>query len=376
MKAGIFEMEHFETAYPVIQLFDMPANELVIFTDARTYQRFQDLFKQDIGRFQWEILSTTGSKWRFFRQLYTAAKKHRLDLFYVSTISNNHLLYAWVIGLLRIARVVLTVHDINCMFNSRWSLRVRPLIHHIGKKALVKRVKEFNVIADTMVDHLRKFTPPHALIHNIPGSVFQGQQQALAIDDHLHLVVAGTLDKKRRDYVTVFELLKAAEASQLPLQITLAGGYVDEYGKRIVQQAMALKTTYTKIRVYDTSLVHQDEYNKQLDNAHFIFVPSVINTTICFDIPETYGITKSSGNMFDVIRHARPFIAPQGLRISPTIESSCFRYTRIDEIINFLNGLFQKKSEYEQWQQRALVNSKQYTVAKVRERNPALFATG
>ncbi len=50
MKTGIFEMEHFEGAYPVIQLFDMPASQLVIFTDAETYQRFADLFKQDVNR--------------------------------------------------------------------------------------------------------------------------------------------------------------------------------------------------------------------------------------------------------------------------------------------------------------------------------------
>src|SRR5688572_30849068 len=109
MKTGIFEMEHFEGSYPVIRLFDMPGNQLVIFTDADTYERFADLFKQDVNRFQWEVLDNTRGKWRFFSQLYKAAKKHNLDIFYLNTISNNHLFYAWVLGLLRIARVVITV---------------------------------------------------------------------------------------------------------------------------------------------------------------------------------------------------------------------------------------------------------------------------
>ena len=106
MKAGIFDMEHFEVAYTVIQLFDVPANQLVIFTNASTYEKFADLFKEDVNRFQWEIIDNAGSKWRFFRQLYKTAQKHRLDIFYLNTISNNHIFYAWVIGLLRIARVV------------------------------------------------------------------------------------------------------------------------------------------------------------------------------------------------------------------------------------------------------------------------------
>jgi hypothetical protein len=373
MKTGIFEMEHFEGSYPVIRLFDMPDNQLVIFTDAATYACFADLFKEDMDRFQWEILDTS-SKWRFFRQLYKAAKKHRLDILYLNTISNNHLLYAWVIGLLGIPRVVITAHDINCLFKSRLLLKARPFLHHIGKKALIKRVKEFNVVSDTMVNYLRDTTGGQMQIHNIPGAVFESEQQVLAIGEYIHLVVPGSLDKKRRDYQQVFALVKAAEASRLRLHITLLGGYSDEYGKSIVQQAAALETKFTKVAVYDTRLVHQEEFDKQLNNAHFIYIPSVINTAICFTIPETYGLTKSSGNMFDVIKHARPFITPQPLRISATLESSCFRYTSIDHLVNFLMGFMQKKDNYETWQQQALANSKEYTIARVRARNPTLFA--
>jgi len=373
MKTGIFEMEHYEGAYPVIQLFDMPANELVIFTDGATYTRFADLFKADVDRFQWEILDRNGSKWLFFRQLYKAAKKHNLDIFYLNTISNNHLFYAWVIGLLRIARVVITVHDINCLFKSRSSSQLRQMIHHIGKKALIKRVQEYNVVSDTMVDYLREITGGSMQIHNIPGAVFDSEQTALTVGDFIHLVVPGSLDKKRRDYHQVFELLKAAEASRLPLHITLLGGHSDAYGKAIIQQAAALKTVYTKIRVYDERVVHQDEFDKQLNDAHFIFIPSVIDTAICFAIPETYGLTKSSGNMFDVIKHARPFITPRSLRISATLKSSCFPYTSIDHLVHFLQECMQKKENYNAWQQQALANSKEYTIGKVRQRNPTLF---
>jgi hypothetical protein len=376
MKTGIFEMEHFEGAYPVIQLFDMPDSQLVIFTDAETWQRFADLFKQDVNRFQWEVLDNTQGKWRFFRQLYKAAKKHKLDIFYLNTISNNHLFYAWVIGLLRVPRVVITVHDINCLFKSNWALKLRPLFHHIGKKALIKRVKEFNVVSDTMVDYLRKTTHGQNQIHNIPGAVFESEQHLLNISDHIHLVVPGSLDKKRRDYHQVFALLKAAEEKQLPLHVTLLGGYMDDYGKAIIKRAKELVLKYARVTVYDIRLVHQDEFDKQLNAAHFVFIPSVMDTAICFSIPEVYGLTKSSGNMFDVIKHARPFITPQSLRISTTLVSSCFRYTSIDDLTGFLQTVLQNKNEYAHWQQRALTNSKEYTIAKVRSRNPTLFAGG
>lgn len=366
-------MEHFEGAYPVIQLFDVPANQLVIFTDATTYERFADLFKQEVNRYVWEILDTSRGKCYFFNQLYKAVKKHRLELFYVNTISNNHILYAWVFGALRIARVVLTVHDINCLFKSRWSLQARQLIHHIGKKALIKRVNEFNVVSDTMVEYLRQTLHNKTRVHNVPGAVFERAQSQLTVGNTLHLVVPGSLDKKRRDYTHVFALLKEAEARKLPLHITLLGGYTDAYGKAIIQQSANLKMKYASISVYDTHTVHQDEFDKQLDAAHFIYIPSVVNTAICFAIPETYGLTKSSGNIFDVIKHARPFLAPQSLRVSDKLLRSCFRYSSINELIDFLAGMLQKKEAYLTWQQQALAASKEYTIAQVRAANPTLF---
>jgi len=374
MKIGIFEMEHFEGAYPIIQLFDMPANDVIVFTNTYTHQRFVELFKQDMGRFQWEVIDKKNSRLRFFWQLYKAAKKHRLDLFYVNTISNNHILYACLLGLLRINRVILTVHDINCMFRSHWSFHARETIHHIGKKALIKRVKEFNVISEAMVDNIKEATHHQLPIHNLPGSVFKNQSVELSISDYIHLVVCGGLEKKRRDYEQVFDLVKLAEEKQLPVHITLLGGTYDEFGKAIAQRAKALKTTYAKLLVYETRHVHQDEFDKQLNNAHFILLTSVIDTAICFAIPETYGLTKSSGNIFDGIKHARPFIVPQSLRMPVNLENSCFRYSTNEQLLDFLKGLFQQKSDYLAWQQQALANSKEYTIARVREKNPSLFA--
>jgi len=374
MKIGIFEMEHYEGAYPIIQLFDMPANEVVVFTNTYTYERFVELFKHDMGRFQWEVIDKGSNRLRFFWKLYKAAKKHRLNLFYVNTISNNHLLYAWMLGLLRIDRVILTVHDLNCMFRSHWSLHARETIHHIGKKALIKQIKEFNVISAAMLDNIKEATHHQVPIHNLPGSVFKREQVKLAISDYIHLVVCGGLEKKRRDYDQVFDLVKAAEEKQLPVHITLLGGTYDDYGKSIAQKAQALKTTYAKLAVYECRNVPQDEFDKQLDNAHFILLTSVIDTAICFTIPETYGLTKSSGNVFDGIKHARPFMVPQLLRMPANLESSCFRYSTNEQLIDFISGLFQKKSDYLAWQQQALANSKEYTIARVREKNPSLFA--
>lgn len=372
MKIGIFETEHFEGAYPVIRLFDLPANELFIFTDTKTYKRFGDLFGTSMNRYQWRILKRTGSRLLTFWRFYRAVKKAQPELLYINTISSNHLLFAAVIRLLKGTRVVLTVHDINCLFQSKPSRNLREMLHHLGKRLLIRYVNEFNVVSETMVPYLQQQTTKP--IHNVPGAVFDNRQHPGITAPCFHLVIPGTIDRKRRDYAQVWALLQEAETRQFPLYLTLLGGSNDEYGQHILQEAQDFPTYYTHLRVYNTRIVDQAEFDQRLDEAHFIFIPSVVNTAICYSIPETYGITKSSGNIFDVIKHAKPFIVPTTLQIPDRLMSSAVTYQQVGEIISMLERMQAERNEYEALLQQALRNSGQYTPEQVRARNPTLFA--
>lgn len=369
MNIAIFETEHFEGAFPVIKLFDSPDNQITIYTSPETHKRFTDLFLENSSRYQWVVLPVSG-KLPFFWSLYKKLKKQKPDILYINTISNNHLLYALVLRFLSLKRVVLTVHDINCLFESRPAGNFRKSIIHRGKKNLLKQVHEFNVVSDTMTPYLRT-RAKEKNTHNIPGAVFEGRYVPQPMNNPLRLVVPGSLDKRRRDYEQVFELAAVANKEQFPLQIILLGGYSDEYGESIITRVNKLQPGSCEIISYKTRVVDQDEFDKQMDAAHFVFIPSTVNTQICGDIPETYGITKSSGNIFDVIKHAKPFIVPASLTISAYLQSSCFKYNSIAEIINFFKNI--TTPEYDNWQKQALANSGNYTIEKVRERNSPLF---
>jgi hypothetical protein len=373
MKIGIFETEHFEGSYPVIRLFDNWKNEVTVFTDPPTYKRFMDLFGDDADKFVWVVLHRHSSRLHFFWQLYREVKKRKLDLLYINTISSNHLLFAMVIKLISPLRVILTLHDINCMYRSYPSRNPRIMAHHLGKRWLIRLVKEFNVVSDTMVDYLAKESGGTKVIHNVPGAVFDDRSQPSTIYDHIHLVIPGSIDKKRRTYAILWPLLQAAESAKIPLRITILGGHFDEYGQAIIKKARAFKSHYTKLHCYDTHLVDQAEFDKVLDAAHFIFIPSVVDTAICHDIPEVYGLTKSSGNIFDVIKHARPFIVPSTLQIPDNLRSSAVIYDQLSDIVDLLQRLSRQPGHYRPLQEQAILNSKEYTIAKVRERNFKLF---
>ena len=371
MKIGIFETEHFEGAYPVIRLFDTPENELTIFTDIKTHRRFRDLLNSDADRYRWVIDNEADNRFSFFKKMHSVARKSKLDILYINTISKNHLLYALMIKFLRGSRVILTIHDINCLFESKFGPGLRQSIQHIGKKMLVKYVPEFNVVSDTMIPYLRQKTP--RIIHNIPGAVFEHRIKKLQIENTIHIVVPGSIDQRRRDYASVFTLLEAAEKKQTRIHITLLGGPMADYGEQILNRAREFNGTFTGISCYHEQVVQQDEFDRKLDSAHFILIPSVVRTFICGNIPETYGITKSSGNIFDIIKHAKPFIAPETLVVSPELRNSGFVYNEINEIVVFLQELLNAPALYEDLSANAIGNSMKFTIDRVREKNPSLF---
>lgn len=373
MKVGIFETEHFEVAYTVVKLFDTSENEITIYTDPPTHKHLKDLFGTVASRYHWVVLYKSPTRLHFFWQLYIHLQKQQPDLLYFNTISSNHMLYALIIRFLRSSRVVLTVHDINCFFHSSPSLNIRRMVHHIGKRLLIRWVKEFNVISDTMVPYIAQQSQNHTHIHNVPGAVFDGKQLAASDSQYIRLVVPGAIDKKRRDYAQLWILLQEAERKQFPLHLTILGGYSDDYGKKIINEADHFPSYYTRIQFYRTHLVDQGEFDRQLSQAHFLFIPSVVQTVICHNIPEVYGLTKSSGNVFDAIKHARPLIIPESLQVPASLASSCITYREVVDIIPFLQQLREMPQRYVALQQNALHNSNEFTLEKVRARNPTLF---
>ena len=261
MNIAIFEREHFEGAFPVIKLFDLPGNAITVITSDDTHRRFLDLFKENSNRYNWRILPVN-SKLSFFTALYKIIREIKPDILYINTISDNHLLYWFVLRMLGIQRTVMTVHDINCLFASRPSLHPRQMIIHLGKKRLVNKVDEFNVVADTMTAYLRTKTKKNS--HNIPGAVFENRYLTQSVFGTINIVVPGSLDKKRRDYEQVFDFAAEANKLRLSVNIVLLGGYFDDVGKSIAMRAGDLETEYCRIKVYHTAVVDQDEFDRQI----------------------------------------------------------------------------------------------------------------
>ena len=360
MVVGIQETEHFESVYPVIRLFDNGSNQLFLFVPRSTYLRLQDLLKEDCHRYSWVIQEPGESTFTFCEKIFRTVKAHSISLLYLNTVSKHHLFYAWMISRLRL-EVILTVHNVNCLFRPLFSLHPRLLLQFLGKKWLTGQIRQFNTISSTVQPALEQCAGAGKKVWTIPGAVFEKPQSRVSPEGIWSIVVPGTLDKKRRNYDHVFDLLDAY--ADLPIHITLLGGGADEIAGEIRKRASDYRGRLT---FYTDETVHQDEYDRVLQNAHLIWIPAVIHTAICGSIPEQYGITKSSGVIFDIIKHAKPFLYYQELVIPSALRSSGLAYSGIPAIREAIERLMNNPDLYFKMEAKAADNSQHFTVSNIR----------
>jgi arsenate reductase-like glutaredoxin family protein len=373
MNIGIFDTEHFETAYPLIRLMQLPGRRIFIFTNAHCQQRLSELLNGDEAQLNWVIQQPNESNRQFIHKLNTLIRQLNIQLLFYNTISNNHLLHALLLKNHPSLRTVLTVHDINDLTRYTPAFTPGGFYRNIGRRQLLKHSSELNVISETMMPYLRDKIGKHHIIHNIPGAIFETEPATLTVSGAVNLVIPGTIDKKRRDYLQALELLIEADSVKLPLNMTFLGSPYADYGKNILESARQLHLKYAKIHLYEAE-VPQPEFDAVMKQSHFVFIPSVKKSYTSTGNWEIYGETKSSGGIFDAVRHGKPMIVPWFLNVPTAIERRCMRYKNVADLITLLKACYSHPDQYLAWQRNALESSRQFTVGMIRSANPSLFS--
>jgi hypothetical protein len=377
MNIGIFETEHFEGAYPVIKLFDNEVNSITIFTYEKSYKQFNFLFERNMKRYEWVVKDENESKNNFVYRMYKEIKKGNIELLYLNTVSNNFHSYVILIKMLRRIRIIVTIHIINEYFVFNKAKTFRQKVRRSGKRLLIKEVKEFNVVALNMVENLKRRLPENKKVHCVPGAVFEKEKIEAAeftAGEKIKIVVAGTIDVRRRNYEQVFKFLDKCNALQLAVSVTLLGGYYGQEGKKVIENCKEYSLRYDNLKFYNKDVVDQPEFDRVMNESHFVWIPSVIETILQDKVAEVYGVTISSGNLFDIIKHAKPFIVPQQLQFDSYLKSSSFKYQHVNDTIEYLQKFINAPLLYDELKEKALINSENYTIENVKARNKDLFS--
>ncbi|MCW3116778.1 MAG: hypothetical protein JWM28_860 [Chitinophagaceae bacterium] len=373
MNIAIIEKGHFEVAYTLISLFDTGGNKITIFADEPSYNQLTFLLQDKSLRYTW-IIQRSESNRSFIQSIFAHTGSHHFDLIYFNTIADNFIRYAWHIKNLEPVKVIMTLHDINGFFQYTFSWSIRGLIRYIGKRRLIRLVPCFNVLSETLIAHLRQKLPATKKIVNIPGSFFNPGNFAgkeFHKNDSIKITIPGSVDIRRRDYGLAFDLLELAEKHSVSISITFLGSFRKNYSETIYAQYRLYSQVNNNLHIYQTGIVDQAEFDRVMNESHFIWMPLQPSAIVTDGTTEIYGTSISSGNIGDAIRYARPFFAPQHFILDNALQKNCCRYENITDIINLLVRLDEKT--YQALLVEAVSASMNYTKEKIIEKNASLF---
>src|SRR5688572_20555840 len=173
MKVVLFDSGHFETAYTLIRLFDTPGNRITIVTDGQTENVLKSMLQEDEERYDWIIADRWISNWHYFTYIRKQLSVIRPDMIYLNTIDRQPFYYALLLNVLPTTRVILTIHDINCFFQKGKISEIWQFLKWTSRKLLLRETEGLNVIAETMIPHLRNQVKNQIPLFHIPGAVFE-----------------------------------------------------------------------------------------------------------------------------------------------------------------------------------------------------------
>lgn len=366
---AIIESGHFEVAHTLLRLFDNGHNHLTVFIDAPSYKQLQFLFGENINRYNWIIRPESDSNREFISRIFSYLQTQSFDLVCFSTINDNFILYASGIKKLK-AKTSMIVHDINSYFNWKPALSLRRLVRYIGKRSLIRQTGSFIVLGEQLAETLRHKLQGSKEVHHVPGGFFEEKNhKTLSSGDAgpLRILVPGSVDERRRDYLQVFELLRLAKEKKIELAVMLLGRFHPVHGRRIKEWCEAYPPD-GRLRYFDESVIDQPAFDKYIQQSHLLWLPLQQQTVINDGVKETYGETICSGNIGDVIRHAKPFLLPSGIRADHALEQAAVRYSSIQELLEKLSSI-----NLTTLNAAALSSAQHHTIEKIRTRTPSLF---
>jgi len=368
----IFETTHFEAAYPLIRLFDVPGNRISIFCEQQTSRQLHWLLQEDAARFHWTVRSPGVSRRHFIGELKRYSEAEQVDWLWLNTVSDNFIFFAALRRQLPALRMTVTLHALRSYIAPRINWTPRRIVRVIGKKMMRARFTEYNVLSPLLLPFAQQQLPAGITVHTVPGSIFEEEKYIPAHGGSLRLVVPGSVDIRRRDYSFIYQLLQQAELAGLPLHISLAGG-PGMGGQEWISRFRRFGGAYAQVSCFEEH-VEQEQFDRLIREAHFILHPSVLDTVLEDGAPESYGRTVYSGNFSDAIRHARPLIIPAPLPVDPQIQSAVLSYTDCAGLLDTLMQLHEHPRQVERYQQWALEVSRLFTSDAIRTRYPSLFS--
>ena len=171
-----------------------------------------------------------------------------------------------------------------------------------------------------------------------PFAIYEGMKDFSQNNQLLQICIPGVITQAKRDYLSLFEVLKQnAEALRDRIELYLLGYVTDREQKEMGAAIQDLIDTGYQVRYHD-SFVYGEEFDRAIANCDLL----LNNQFISKNSTEVYGKTKESGMIFNMLRAAKPGLLPKEYNVSSEFHDCTLFFESYPHLVDLIKQIVQK----------------------------------
>jgi|GEM_PF-5508429 len=256
----------------------------------------------------------------------------------------------------------LTIHNSKTWFLGNKLNSVKNIVKRIIRSKFKKEAVSFFVSSNNMKNFILQNTKVNKdKINIMPFMLFDKIRNSDYLDikdsNVKKIIYPGIISATRKKYDTFLSL-----AEQFPeIEFVLLGSVSKnpvEASYSVIDKVKELNLT--NIRYFE-SYISEEEYNKELNEASFIF-SELVTTFKKEDYEEVYGITKDTGISYLMIKNSLPLIVNKEFKNLKSLNSATLYFSNILEIQQYINEYNINTDSYIKLLKKAEDNSKSFSI--------------
>ncbi|MBI5323741.1 MAG: hypothetical protein HZB41_00390 [Ignavibacteriae bacterium] len=364
MNIGIFEIDHYEFAYSLCRLFDYRENKIFFFVNQSMYEQLRSGLGRTAEKCYWFVMEERDTLNFFLNKVKHVLDNEEVRLLFLNSIYSDFGKYSSFVKSIN-SKTVITVHNINNWIKPA-DKGIKGFFAKRSKKNIIKNCSAVNVFGEELKKYFNSECKYRKHILTLPYSIYEHSKIPEITSDRIEFVIPGSIDSRRRDYNTVLNSFEKASQKAGKISLTLAGKPVWDYGRDILTRCKKACEQGMKIKWFDDFVPHP-EFEKIMHACDVVISP--INKEMPFSVRnEVYGITKATGGTFDMARYAKPGIMPVQFNTPDELSGSILKYASEEELTSLFIKISTDINFLTQLKQKALNNSRNFTVDIIRER--------
>ncbi|MCE1188578.1 MAG: hypothetical protein LWX56_05495 [Ignavibacteria bacterium] len=386
MNIGVIEimpLGHYTLVEALIRIFCAdPKNTVTIYTDKSGFEILEPIVQHNQFSATFVIKGDTESSVDFLSRV----GKSTHDRLYIATI------YKYYAAFLKVrfnSPVHLFIHNIDDWFGLRLVNSIKQVFSNLSsfpafvtsvkavanvgiKRYLVAKLlssnSKFVVLNDALKAEIARYIP-FENIEVIPFSVYLGARpDNSGRDGVFRICIPGLLSAYRRNYRDFFSAVSnhAVELRD-KIEIDLLGKCPVEPSERsgeVLAEVEKLRSLGFTVYTYTDKYIPMAIFDEALSLADLI----VGNMNVVLSDTSSYGKTKDTGIVFNMIKAAKPGLITSSYQVTPELLSSTVYFESYEQAVEIIRNFIKSPEKIEILKQEARKNSEKFSPLAVYKR--------